>query len=63
MNAVDCFLICYLVPQISMFKELKLKLKIGSLQTTEIVKIVMSSGLHVDQRVKRLTVTLQTAGC
>ena len=33
-------------------------LKIGSLQTTTAVKIMTSSGLYVDHRVVRLTITL-----
>ena len=48
MNAVDRFLISYLVPEISMFKGPKRDTQIGSLQTTTMVIIMTSSGLHVD---------------
>ena len=48
MNTVDRFLISYLVPEISMFKGPKHDTQIGSLETTTTVKIMMSSGLHVD---------------
>ena len=48
MNAIDRFLISYLVPEISTFKGPKHDTQIGSLQTTTTVKIMTSSGLHVD---------------
>ena len=50
MNAVDRFAISFLVPKISIFKESQNH----TTTTTATVKIVTSSGLHVDQSLKRL---------
>ena len=49
MNAVDRFAICYLVPKISTIKELQHHATTVPTVTTATVKIVTSSGLHVDQ--------------
>ena len=45
MNTIDHFMISYLVPEISTFEESQYH----TTTTKATVKIVMSSGLHVDQ--------------
>ena len=45
MNNIDRFVISYLAPGISMFKEMQH----NAATTTATVKIVTLSGLHVDQ--------------
>ena len=54
-GAVNCFLISYLVPEISTFKETKHD-TLSSLQTTTTAKSMSSLGLHVDHQVIRLTI-------
>ena len=56
MNAVDHFVISYLVPDILTCKESQHH---ATTKTAATVKIVMSSGLHVDQQLRRLTTTQQ----
>ena len=58
MNAIDHFAISYLVPEISIFKELQHH---ATTTRTTTVKIMTSSGLHVHQWLKRLTAVRMTS--
>ena len=58
MNTIECFAIPYPVPEISTFKEYQHHTTTTT-TTTATLKIVTSSGVHVDQWLKKLTKTRQ----